>query len=65
MRLRDVEEDQSPIVREKGDGTYNFLTSKGVSLPDSDLSEEAIYDLEAPTVSECVDLLDPTSDIRD
>ena len=41
------------------------MTSKGVSLPDSDLSEEAIYDLEAPSVSECVDILDPTSGTHD
>ena len=41
------------------------MDKDGRSLPDSDLSEEAIYNLEAPTVSECVDLADPTSDIHD
>ena len=63
MRLRDLSEDQSPFVRERGDGSLEFVNSKGVSLPDSDLSEEAIYDLEAPTVSECVNYFDPTSDV--
>ena len=42
VRLYDVKEDQSSSVREKDNGTYDFLTSKGVSLPESDLSEEAI-----------------------
>ena len=63
MRLRDLREDQSPFVRQQEDGSFEFLNSKGVSLPDSDLSEEAIYDLEAPTVSDCVNYLDRTSDI--
>ena len=65
MRLRDLRENQSPFICEQEDGSLEFVNSKGVSLPDSDLSEEAIYDLEAPTVSECVNYLDPTSDIHD
>ena len=40
VRLCDLGEDQSPIVQQKDDGSLEFLNSKGVSLPDSDLSEQ-------------------------
>ena len=64
VRLRDMSDEHSPFVREEENGSYDFVNAQGVSLPDSDSSEEVVHDLEAPTLPECVDYTDPTSDIH-
>ena len=56
VRLRDTSMDHLPVVCAQDNGIYDFVDKDGHSLPDSDLPDKTIYNLEALTVSECVNL---------